>query len=233
MWAPDIQYVNGRYIVYYSALENGSNRYCIGAAVSTTDSALGPYKDLEEPLVRSHAFLGDTIDVHHFTDVDGTTYLLWKTNGDPFWLTSHIIIRKINPDGISFDENEPETLILKNDQLWELVTVEGPWLVHRNGFYYLFYSGDGYLSNGYSVGVARSQNILGPYQKGGRILHTNFEAFDKGENTSFVAPGHCSVVEVSQNTFKVSLKKVRIASLNLYNNNANVCVCVCLKHFVG
>ena len=197
MWAPDIQLVNGKYIVYFSARQSGNDKLSIGAAISTTDSALGPYQDIGQPLLTNNAFpWADDIDVHHFTDIDGTTYLLWKTQGNIFQTTSHIMIRKINPDGISFDENEPETVILKNTELWELVIVEGPWLLYRNGYYYLFYSGDVFWSNGYSVGVARSKNVLGPYEKGGRILHTNFEAFDRGENTTFVAPGHCSVVEV-------------------------------------
>ena len=197
MWAPDIQLVNGKYIVYFSGRQIGTEKLVIGAAVSTTDSALGPYQDIGQPLLQNKAFAwADTIDAHHFTDIDGTTYLLWKTQGDIFYQSSDILIRKINHDGISFDENEPETRILTTTLGWERAIAEGPWLLFRKGYYYLFYSGDVFWSNGYSVGIARSKKVTGPYEKGGRILQTNREAFDLGENTTFVGPGHNSVVEV-------------------------------------
>lgn len=66
--------------------------------------------------------------------------------------------------------------------------VEGPWIVNNNGWYYLFYSGHSYCDATYSVGVARSRNPLGPYEKkGDPILKT--------ENDGWVGPGHCSVLK--------------------------------------
>ena len=80
MWAPEIHEnrAGGTYIVYFAGRKIGSNKHCIGAAVSTTSNILGPYKDLGEPLVVNNTGVG-VIDVTHFYDVDGTPYLIWKT----------------------------------------------------------------------------------------------------------------------------------------------------------
>ena len=199
MWAPEIHYVNNNYIVYFTARQKVTKALCIGAAVSTTGTPLGPYKDLGKPLVTNTTYKGiGVIDVHHFYDIDGTPYLIWKTDGNAVGKESSVLIRKINKDGISFHSSAPITRLIKSTLVWERLIVEGPWMIHRDPYYYLFYSGDGFTSIGYSVGVARSKSLLGPYEKHkGTILHTDFNSYVKGENTSFVGPGHCSVVEVS------------------------------------
>ena len=64
--------------------------------------------------------------------------------------------------------------------------VEGPWIIKRNDYYYLFYSGHCYCDNTYAVGVARSKDPLGPYEKkGDPIMKTN---------GAWAGPGHCSVI---------------------------------------
>ena len=78
--------------------------------------------------------------------------------------------------------------MLKNDLGWEADVTEGPWIIKKDNFYYLFYSGHSYCDQTYAVGVARSTNPLGPYtKKGDPILKT--------ENDGWVGPGHCSVVK--------------------------------------
>jgi len=65
--------------------------------------------------------------------------------------------------------------------------VEAPWYVRRDQFHYLFYSGHDYCSDLYRVGIARSLNPLGPYEKrGDPILATN---------GPFQGPGHNSMVK--------------------------------------
>lgn len=82
--------------------------------------------------------------------------------------------------------------ILRNDQEWEHGIVEGQWFVKEGGVYYLFYSGCGYNNDCYSVGVAKSDNALGPYVKYNQnpILRTRAPKTDK----SWEGPGHCSVI---------------------------------------
>jgi xylan 1,4-beta-xylosidase len=53
--------------------------------------------------------------------------------------------------------------------------VEGPSLIYRNNFYYLFFSGNTFHSPFYHVSVARSQKATGPYKRsvGDYFLHTD------------------------------------------------------------
>ena len=81
--------------------------------------------------------------------------------------------------------------------------VEGPWIIFRDPFYYMFYSGNGYQSPHYYTGVARSFSVTGPYEKQevqekDVFLHTNLEMFDAGENSTFVGPGHGSAILVGE-----------------------------------
>ena len=196
MWAPEIHFVDNRYIVYFTARQKITCKLCVGAAVS--HSPVGPYKDIGKPLVDNNDPIIGVIDGHHFYDRDGTPYLLWKTDDNAVSQDSKIYIREINRDGLSFDNSTVTTKLLTASYDWEKDIVEGPWLIHRNNFYYLFYSTFYYSYDiGYGVGVARSKDLLGPYDKFHKlILHTDFDTYANGENTTFISPGHCSVVEV-------------------------------------
>ena len=66
--------------------------------------------------------------------------------------------------------------------------VEGAWVIHRNGIYYLFYSGDrccGANAN-YALMVARSNDAQGPFELLGTPILVS--------STEWHAPGHNSVV---------------------------------------
>ena len=43
--------------------------------------------------------------------------------------------------------------------------MEGMWMMHRQGTYYMFYSSCFFQLPCYRLGVARAENILGPYTK--------------------------------------------------------------------
>jgi beta-xylosidase len=98
----------------------------------------------------------------------------------------------LSVDGLALIGNRTE--LLHNDpDSWEGPLVEGPWVIHAKEYYYLFYSANGYASDKYAVGVARSKSILGPYKKfeGNPILKSD---------TYWSGPGHCSVVRVANST---------------------------------
>ena len=63
-------------------------------------------------------------------------------------------------DGITFaNENEAATLIMSADFQEDKLVVEGGSLLYRHGYYYLFFSADGYLSPTYHINVARSKTV--------------------------------------------------------------------------
>ena len=143
----------------------------------------------------------DKIDFKQSSFRDGKPYLSWKTEDNSRGKPSRIFIRQLNEDGISFPESAPTTKILSADRKMERLVVEGHWIIFRDPFYYLIYSGYGYKSPHYYSAVARSSAVTGPYekQKAGRnkvFLHTDYDLFNKRENSTFVGPGHGSVVRV-------------------------------------
>lgn len=83
-------------------------------------------------------------------------------------------------------------LLFRDSLAWERGIVEAPWMIVENGEFFVFYSSCGYANKCYSVGVAKSKNFFGPYEKHPTpILHTR----DPETDHSWEGPGHCSVVK--------------------------------------
>ena len=78
-----------------------------------------------------------------------------------------------------------DTLVLANDLDWEGHLIEGPFVTLQDGRYWLFYAGNDFGTPAYGIGVAVSDNVLGPYVKRKEPLLKSA--------TSWWAPGHASV----------------------------------------
>ena len=78
-----------------------------------------------------------------------------------------------------------DKIVLTNDQEWEGHLIEGPWVTHQRGRYWIFYAGNDFGTPAYGIGVAVADHPLGPYvkQDGALLKSTN----------SWWAPGHASV----------------------------------------
>jgi beta-xylosidase len=75
--------------------------------------------------------------------------------------------------------------VLVNDGgTWEGGVVEAPWVVKRDGRYFMFYSGNVY-DHRYRTGVARATSLTGPWEKKGAPILEN--------NAAWGGPGHGSV----------------------------------------
>ncbi len=97
---------------------------------------------------------------------------------------------------MSFAAGSTATQVLVNSPTtWEGGVVEAPWVVKRDGRYYLIYSGNVYDER-YRTGVARASNITGPWEKKGDPI--------LGNNDAWVGPGHGSVVPVPTSNGKSS-----------------------------
>jgi arabinan endo-1,5-alpha-L-arabinosidase len=179
-WAPEIHQVGNHYVAYYTA-RTGAGRLSIGAAAA--DSALGPFTDLGHPLL-TRSDVG-VIDATVFRAADGTPYLVWKVDGNAIGRPTPIFAQPLAADGLMLTGSA--TQLITNDLPWEGGVVEGPWVVVRDGVYWLFYSGNSYANGSYAVGVARATAPLGPYSKLGDPIVTT--------NAAWVGPGHGSVVD--------------------------------------
>jgi len=178
-WAPELHKVGARFVAYFSA-RHTNGAFAVGAAWAT--NVLGPYTALGQPLVNDPN--PGVIDAHFFQAAGGAKYLLWKVDGNAVGAPTPIKIQPLAADGLSL--TGAPTTVLTNTLSWEGGLVEGPWMVEHGGFFYLFYSANGYASTAYAVGVARSTSPTGPFTKAPAPILVS--------NSSFGGPGHGSVL---------------------------------------
>jgi arabinan endo-1,5-alpha-L-arabinosidase len=162
IWAPDISYYNDKFHLYYSVSTFGSNRSVIGLATNVTlDSESDDYEWVDEGLViesvSSDAY--NCIDPNFVMDADGVPWLAFGS----FW--SGIKMRRLDyaTGKLSADD---ETLYSLASRTVNYGAVEAPFIIQREGFYYLFASYD-FCCRGtestYHVRVGRSETVTGPY----------------------------------------------------------------------
>ena len=158
MWAPDIQFFNGQYYLYYTASET---RLAGGSAigVATAPRPLGPWTDSGGPVVEPQ---GDPCCPHDsrwvydpavVSDAAGQRYLFYGS------FVGGVSARRLAADGLRTDPTTETPIAAAN-------RYEGVTVVQRGGYYYLFASAgeccNGPVS-GYGVFVGRSPALLGPY----------------------------------------------------------------------
>jgi xylan 1,4-beta-xylosidase len=180
-WAPEIAEDHGKFFVYYVARDRASNHLAV--AVATAEQPGGPYTD-HGILVTQDA---GSIDPVPFTDAQGLRWLIWKEDGNSRKLPTILWLQRLSDDGLKLVGERRE--ILRNDVAWEGAVVEGPFVVRRGEYYYLFYSGNACCgrSCNYALGVARAKDMAGPWEKysANPIL---------AGNEAWRCPGHGSIV---------------------------------------
>ncbi|CAJ1375812.1 unnamed protein product [Effrenium voratum] len=179
-WAPEIhQLPDGRCAVFFSAREPQDAGLAMHVGMAFAERPEGPYVDLGRPLLQDPHW---AIDASYFFDEDsGKQYVLWKIDGNAHKVQSVIKMRELEDE-----TGASELELVRNDQKWEGAVVEGPWLVKRGGFYYLFYSGECYANHRYCVAVARAEQVCGPYVKSGAPVLSS--------SRGWAGPGHCVVL---------------------------------------
>lgn len=180
-WAPEIVERNRLFYIYYVGRKKGGP---LSVAVAAAYKPEGPYKDYG-PLVSQP---DGSIDPVVCKDERGDPYLLWKEDGNSQKKPCIIWAQRLDDNGVTLI-GEPKELI-RNEASWEGAVVEGPFIVQRGDYFYLFYSGNGCcgLKCNYALGVARSKALLGPWEKNPRnpIL---------AGNEDWRCPGHGSIVQ--------------------------------------
>jgi arabinan endo-1,5-alpha-L-arabinosidase len=189
-WAPHVSRDGETYYMYFSADPNTLTGLCLGVATAKTPH--GPFADSGKPLKCGESFVN--IDPMAFDDPrTGKRLLYWGSGFQP------IKVQELSPERTSFMlGSEPKDLVFpikdEDPENYQRL-VEGAWVTERDGFYYLFYSGDNCCGDKahYAVMVARSRSATGPFetlaQSTGRKSSVILEL-----NARFVAPGHNSIV---------------------------------------
>ena len=185
-WGPSVaQDAEGQYVMFFTALDTAANVECIGRATASSPS--GPFVDPESQPDICQSSLGGSMDPDIFTDTNGQSYLVWKSNGNAVGQPSRLWSEPMDTD---FDLTGTPTLLLSNDEDWQHGVVEGPAMVMTNGTYYLFYSGGRFRTSGYAIGYATCAGPSGPcMDQPGPILGSQPGELGPGGPSFFTANG--------------------------------------------
>jgi len=195
-WAPHVAEHDGRFYLYYSAkpdaaLTDTTRGLCL--AVATADRPEGPFTDIGAPLQCGEGFVN--IDPMSYDDpATGQRLLYWGSGFGP------IKVQELAPDRISFAAgSRPIDLVpvvRTEDPANYQRLIEGVWVVRREGYYYLFYSGDNCCGPNahYAMMVARSRSATGPFETLEAATGAPSSVILAMRDT-WIAPGHNSVIE--------------------------------------
>jgi arabinan endo-1,5-alpha-L-arabinosidase len=193
-WAPHVHQADGRYFLYYSAkpdaaLTDTTQGLCL--AVATSERPEGPFTDIGEPLQCGPGFVN--IDPMAYDDPQtGRRLLYWGSGFGP------IKVQELAPDRISFAPGSVPIDLIQADRSETPARyrrlVEGAWVMRRDGWYYLFYSGDNCCGPNidYAMLVARSRSATGPFETppGGPDAGVILQ-----RNQVWIGPGHNSLAQ--------------------------------------
>lgn len=171
IWAPDVQKHDGKYYLYYSVSGFGKNDSAIGLTINKTlDPSSPDYKWVDQGIVvRSVAGrdLWNAIDPNISYDKNGAPWMVFGS----FWTGIKLVKLNKAMDGVSKDEKW-YSIARRNRPTYMADTeagpgqIEGPFIFHKNGYYYLFAS-TGLCCRGrnstYRVVYGRSKTLTGPY----------------------------------------------------------------------
>lgn len=214
-WAPDISYHNGLWHLYYSCSTFGRNGSAIGLATNKTLDPKSPdfkWEDQGKVIVsRRGQDNWNAIDPNLIVTPKGQPYLVYGSFWDGIQLVRldkkdfqtpvtkpHTIARRldhrIDRNKIPFTvENGRDTIEAGEN------AIEGPFIIRRGQYYYLFVSFD-YCCRGenstYRTVYGRSKNVEGPYiDRQGRKMEFGGGVALVGPSERFFGMGHNGIYE--------------------------------------
>lgn len=166
-WAPEVAERSGKFYLYYAG--DGKMR------VAVSDHPEGPFRDTGRLLLPDEPF---AIDGHPFRDpVSKKWYLFFAKDFLDGRVGTALAVVELADDMVS--TVGPVHTVLRAFADWQIYerdrtmynqkwpawhTVEGPFVIYKDGLYYCFYSGGKWRTPGYGVGCAVSTSVTGPYE---------------------------------------------------------------------
>jgi len=181
IWAPDINYIDGRYVLYYSKSEWGGS-WEAGIGVAWSDRPNGGFHEAHKLFLSNEIGIENCIDPFFIQDDDGRNYLFFGSFHDIYGI-------ELTADGLNVMEgSEPKkiagglieaTMIVKHDNYYYLIGSAGTCCEGANSTYRLV--------------MARSRNLFGPYvdRNGRSAIGDNFSPL-LNKSPYVYGPGHCS-----------------------------------------
>ena len=182
LWAPDINKIGDKYVLYYSMSVWGGEWTC-GIGCATADKPEGPFKDHGKMFRSNEINVQNSIDPFYMED-GGKKYLFWGSFRGIYGI-------ELSDDGLS---------IKKGAKLRQVAgtAYEGTYIHKKDGYYYFFASigtcCEG-LKSTYTTVVGRSKKLFGPYvDKSGKKMLDNHHEVLIHKNDAFVGTGHNSEI---------------------------------------
>ena len=202
IWAPDIIKVGDEYRLYCSNSSWGVQQSCIFLAVC--DCPEGPFVPRGIVLKTSEDLPVNGIDANPVVEEEsGRHFMVYGS----FW--GGIYLLELDPEtGLAKNKDEIGICLAKRPA-WMSGAIEGPYIVYREGYYYLFVS-YGSLKTDYNIRVGRSKKITGPYldakgcdlrwdynegNAGQQAGNPVFSGYAWNDGVAWMAPGHNSVLK--------------------------------------
>lgn len=185
LWAPEIRYIKGKYVLFYSLAIWGKEWVStIGYAVA--DEPIGPFMPKGVVFSSHDVNVQNSID-EFFYEENGKYYMLWGS-----FHGIYLMELNVTDDLIITPKKETMTQVAGN-------AFEGVNIWKRGGYYYLFASVgtccEGAKST-YSTVVGRSDRLAGPYvDKSGRQMLDNAYETVIAKSSTFLGVGHNSILQ--------------------------------------
>lgn len=195
-WAPDVSLRDGRYLLYYSARPDpvsGEPEAGLCLAVATSSSPAGPFTDSGRPLLCGQGF--EAIDPFAFDDpATGKRLLYWGSGFGP------IQVQELAADRMGFAPGSRPIALVHPVKAAPPAAyqrlVEAATVLHRDGWYYLFFSGDNCCGAEahYAVMVARARSATGPFETLADASGRPDSVILK-RSARWIAPGHTGILQ--------------------------------------
>ncbi|MDR2813633.1 MAG: family 43 glycosylhydrolase [Prevotellaceae bacterium] len=182
LWAPDINYIQGQYVLYYSMSMWGGEWTC-GIGVATSARPEGAFADCGM-LFRSNTIgVQNSIDPFYMED-EGKKYLFWGSFRGIYGI-------ELTSDGLAVAPGAEKKQVAGT-------AYEGSYIHKRGRYYYLFASigscCEG-LASTYTTVAGRAENLWGPYlNKSGQPMLENQHEVVIHKNAAFTGVGHNSEI---------------------------------------
>lgn len=182
LWAPDINKIGDKYVLYYSMSVWGGEWTC-GIGCATADKPEGPFTDRGKLFRSNEINVQNSIDPFYIED-GGKKYLFWGS-------FRGIYAIELSDDGLSLKEGAVPQQVAGT-------AYEGTYIYKKDGHYYFFASigscCEG-LKSTYTTVVGRSNSLFGPYldKQGGSMMDNRHEVLIH-KSDAFVGTGHNSEI---------------------------------------
>ena len=189
--------------MHYTARRKSDLSLRMGVAIS--DNPAGPFRDVHNGPMFDFGYAA--IDGHVFIDDDGQPYFYFSKDCSENYISPSLrvsqmcvcklsddLLRVVSEPVVLFGPSEEYDFKILGGQAWN----EGPYVLKKDGCYYLTYSANCYHTRDYCICLAKADNPFGPFKKADAPI---LSAGPVGEDLA--GPGHNAFFYDHKNNLKM------------------------------